>query len=94
MPDPMTIASFAPALPEIILAIGALVLLLIGAVAGQRSTALVTGLAVVLIVVAGLDLVFTRVDGIAFNGSFILDGFARLMKVLALMKCRLWLTKL
>jgi NADH-quinone oxidoreductase subunit N len=84
MPDPMTIASFAPALPEIILAVGVLVLLLIGAVAGQRSTALVTGLSVVLIVVVILDLLFTRADGVAFNGSFILDGFARLMKVLAL----------
>jgi NADH-quinone oxidoreductase subunit N len=84
MPDPMNIASFAPALPEIILAVGVLVLLLVGAVAGQRSTTLVTGLAVVLIVVVALDLLFTRPDGIAFNGSFILDGFARLMKLLVL----------
>ncbi|MBN8996938.1 MAG: NADH-quinone oxidoreductase subunit NuoN [Rhizobiales bacterium] len=83
-PDTMTLASFLPALPEIILAIGILVLLLVGAVAGQRATALVTGLAVVTIVISGVVLVLSPASGVAFSGSFILDGFARLMKLLAL----------
>jgi NADH-quinone oxidoreductase subunit N len=82
--DPMNLASFALALPEIILAVGVLVLLLIGAIVGPRSTPLVTGLAIALVVVAAVVLLFATGDGVAFSGSFILDGFGRLMKLLAL----------
>jgi len=82
--DPMTLVSIQPALPEIVLAIGALVLLLIGAVAGQRSASLVTGLAIVLVVAAGVVLLTSAPNGVTFSGSFILDGFGRLMKLVAL----------
>ena len=46
-------SAFLPALPEIMLAVGALVLLMIGAFGGERATALVTALSVALLVVAG-----------------------------------------
>ena len=43
-----------PVLPELVLAVGAMVLLMLGAYRGQETTRLVTGLAVALLVVVGL----------------------------------------
>ncbi|WP_020178860.1 NADH-quinone oxidoreductase subunit NuoN [Methylopila sp. M107] len=75
---------FAIALPEIFLAVGALVLVLIGAVSGDRSTSLINGLAVALIAVAGVLVAFQTVDNTpAFGGGFTADAFARFMKILA-----------
>src|SRR6202011_3488536 len=76
--------AFLPALPEIVLAVGALVLLLIGAYGGERMTPLITGLSVALIVVAGGLLLFHSVQGTSFSGAFVLDPYARLMKILTL----------
>jgi NADH-quinone oxidoreductase subunit N len=85
MPTDVTmLPAFLPALPEIVLAVGALVLLMIGAYGGERATPAVTGLSIALIVVAGGVLVLYPTSGATFNGSFVLDGYARLMKVLAL----------
>jgi NADH-quinone oxidoreductase subunit N len=70
--------------PEIILAIGALVLLMIGVFSGERSGPLVSVLAMIVIAIAGLWLVFVPADGLAYGGVFVADGFARFMKVLAL----------
>nr|WP_040879282.1 NADH-quinone oxidoreductase subunit NuoN [Kaistia granuli] len=82
--DLATFPSLAPFLPELVLAVGALVLLMVGAFGGERSTPLVTTLAVLLIAVAGLVLLFKAEDGVTFGGAFVLDPFARFMKVLAL----------
>ena len=82
--DATTLPDLMPALPEIILAVGALVLLMIGVFSGERSTSTVTILAIGLIVVAGAVLVVAPAEGTPFNGAFILDPFARFMKVLAL----------
>ncbi|MFB9952919.1 NADH-quinone oxidoreductase subunit NuoN [Rhizobium puerariae] len=71
-------------MPEIILAVGALALLMIGVFSGDKSAPLVTGLAVALLAVAGLWLVFMPGEGEAYGGAFMLDPFARFMKVLAL----------
>src|SRR5271154_5104163 len=75
-----------PVLPEMVLAIGAMVLLMLGAYRGQRSTALVTSLAVCLLVLTGvLELAWLPAGKLAtFNGSFIVDDFARFLKILAL----------
>src|ERR1700742_4659002 len=74
-----------PVLPELVLAIGAMVLLMIGAYRGQQTTGLVTGLAVCLLVVVGaLELWLPAGKLTTFNGSFIVDDFARFLKVLAL----------
>ena len=43
-----------PVLPELVLAVGAMALLMIGAFRGQGTTALVTGLAVGLLVLVGV----------------------------------------
>src|SRR6204780_2813045 len=74
-----------PVLPELVLAVGAMVLLMVGAYRGVRATNLVVVLALILIVVVGvleLTLPAGRVN--TFNGSFIVDDFARFLKVLAL----------
>jgi NADH-quinone oxidoreductase subunit N len=73
-----------PALPEVILAVGALALLMVGAFGGDRATPVVTGLSVALLVIAAVALVLMPAEGETFNGAFILDDFARLMKVVTL----------
>ncbi|UDL95149.1 NADH-quinone oxidoreductase subunit NuoN [Lichenihabitans sp. PAMC28606] len=75
-----------PVLPEFILAVGALVLLMVGALRGERSTALVTELAIVVLGAAFLIDVGTSVHGtIVFEGAFLDDAFGRFMKGLALL---------
>src|SRR6202521_1179771 len=74
-----------PVLPELVLAVGAMVLLMIGAYRGPQTTGLVTGLAVCLLVVVGvLELWLPAGKLTTFNGSFIVDDFARFLKALAL----------
>jgi NADH-quinone oxidoreductase subunit N len=79
------VPAFGPALPEIILAIGALVLILIGAYRGDRSQGLISACALALIGVAALA-VLMQPSGrvVTFNGSFVVDAFARFMKVATL----------
>ncbi|MCB1424054.1 MAG: NADH-quinone oxidoreductase subunit N, partial [Nitratireductor sp.] len=70
--------------PELWLGIGAMVLLMIGVFGSRNATTLVTGLAVALIVVAGVSLWRAPDDVVALHGAFILDPFAKFMKMLAL----------
>ena len=76
--------SLTAVLPELVLAIGALALLMIGVFGGDRSVSLVSWLAVAVIVVAALTLTLEPTNGAAFSGSFIIDPFGRLMKLLIL----------
>ena len=74
-----------PVMPEIVLALGAMVLLMLGAFRGQGTTALVTGLAVCLLIVVGvLELTLPSGKLVTFGGSFIVDDFARFLKIVAL----------
>ncbi|MEN3347598.1 MAG: NADH-quinone oxidoreductase subunit [Bradyrhizobium sp.] len=74
-----------PVLPELVLAVGAMVLLMIGAYRGQGTTRLVTALAVLLLALVGvLELTLPAGKLVTFGGSFIVDDFARFLKVLAL----------
>jgi NADH-quinone oxidoreductase subunit N len=74
-----------PVLPELVLAAGAMVLLMVGAFQGQRTTNLVTGLSVCLLVLVGA-IVLALPSGrlTTFGGGFILDDFARFLKILSL----------
>jgi NADH-quinone oxidoreductase subunit N len=78
------IASLHLVTPELILALGALALLMIGVFSGDRATGTVTGLAVALLLAAGVCVIWISGEGEAFNGAYIADGFARFMKILAL----------
>jgi NADH-quinone oxidoreductase subunit N len=74
-----------PVLPEIVLAVGAMVLLMLGAYRGQPTTSLVTALAIALLVVTGvLEFMLPAGKLITFGGSFIVDDFAKFLKILAL----------
>src|SRR5712672_40244 len=74
-----------PVLPELVLATGAMVLLMLGAYRGEGTTRLVTTLAVCLLVVTGaLELMLPAGNLLTFDGSFIVDDFARFLKILAL----------
>jgi NADH-quinone oxidoreductase subunit N len=66
-------------LPELILAVGAMVLLLIGAVRGESATKLISILAVLLII-ASAYFSFTGPDARAFHGAFVVDAFVRFIK--------------
>ena len=74
-----------PALPELLLAGGAMVLLMIGAYEGNRATAPVLRYAVALLLLAGIAIAAMPDDRlVAFGGSFVIDGFAKFLKILAL----------
>ena len=80
-----TALSLPVILPEFILAAGILILLLFGALRGEKSTWLVTEGAIALLGVALVVLVVgERPHGITFNGAFTDDAFARFMKSLSL----------
>ena len=71
-------------LPELMLAVGAMVLLLVGVFGGDRSTGIVSWLAITLMTAAGV-LVFTHTGrASAFHGAFVVDGFSRFVKLLIL----------
>ncbi len=77
--------AFLPALPEIVLAVGALALLMVGVFGGDRAVSLVTTLSVLLIIAAGVIVAMLPNETVVtFNGSFVFDPFARLMKILTL----------
>ncbi|MDE2379340.1 NADH-quinone oxidoreductase subunit NuoN [Bradyrhizobium sp.] len=75
----------APVVPELVLAVGSMALLMLGAYRGQGTTKAVTTLAVLLLVATGvLELWLPAGKLVTFGGSFIVDDFARFLKVLAL----------
>ena len=78
------LASLHLSIPELILAVGALALLMIGVFSGERSGPTVTGLAIALLAVAGLWIIFVPGEGLAYGGAYLADGFSRFMKIVAL----------
>jgi NADH-quinone oxidoreductase subunit N len=74
-----------PVLPEMVLAVGAMVLLMIGAYRGPEMTGLVTTLSMCLLVATGaLVLMLPSGRLVTFGGSFVLDDFARFLKIVTL----------
>jgi NADH-quinone oxidoreductase subunit N len=77
--------AFAHSLPEIILALGALTLVVVGAIRGRESDGPMTELAVGIIGLAILAILLSaKSTAIVFDGAFIDDAFGRFMKILAL----------
>ncbi|HXF88416.1 MAG TPA: NADH-quinone oxidoreductase subunit NuoN [Xanthobacteraceae bacterium] len=74
------LAAFAPMIPEIVLAIGAMALLMYGVYGGERAVQTIYGLAIGVLIGAAL-LVILLPNG-TFRASFVLDEFARFLKVL------------
>jgi len=69
-------------LPELILAIGAMALLLTGAISDGKAAPLVNWGAIVLLLVAGAATVMGPDHTTAFHGAFVADGFSRFAKLL------------
>jgi NADH-quinone oxidoreductase subunit N len=85
MNDVAALPALLPALPEIVLAVGAMVLLMLGAFRGEHTAVAVSWLAIVLLVAAGvITLWLPGGTLVTFGGSFIVDPFARFLKLLAL----------
>ena len=77
--------SLLPVLPEIVLTIGAMVLLMVGAYRGLRTVCTVTALAAVFLVVTGLLVLWLPAGTLTtFGGSFIVDDYSRFQTVQAL----------
>ena len=84
MNAPAAMGPLFPVVPEIVLALGAMALLMVGAYR-ERSVQLVNGCALVLLVLAGLILYALPAGKyVTFGGSFVLDDFARVLKLLTL----------
>jgi NADH-quinone oxidoreductase subunit N len=74
-----------PVLPELVLAIGAMALLMLGAFRGEGTAIAVNWLAIALLVAAGAVILWLPAGTlVTFGGSFIVDPFARFLKLLAL----------
>src|SRR5579871_578649 len=81
----VALPAIAPALPEIVLAALAMVLLILGAFRGEGSTRLISWLAIAaLAAVFVIDLTGVGGQTLGFYGMFVSDAFARFMKSLVL----------
>jgi NADH-quinone oxidoreductase subunit N len=82
---PVQLPTLVPLLPEFVLGIGAMVLLMVGAYGGERATRVIDGAAIALLVAAGVILAILPAGTLTtFGGSFVVDNFARFLKILAL----------
>jgi NADH-quinone oxidoreductase subunit N len=78
-------SSLIPLLPEIVLALGAMALLMLGAYRDASLVRVIDCAAIALLVVAGaIVLLLPAGKLVSFNGSFVVDNFARFLKILAL----------
>jgi NADH-quinone oxidoreductase subunit N len=85
MTEIFELPTLLPALPEIVLVIGAMLLLMVGAFRGERATNGIDGTAILLLIATGLIVAWMPGDKlVTFGGSFVVDGFARFLKLLAL----------
>lgn len=71
-------------LPELLVALGAVVLLLTGVISGAHSYTAVTGLAIAVLVTAVVLLAVFPHGGTVFGNALIMDAFSRFMKILTL----------
>src|SRR6202795_4307657 len=78
-------STLMPLLPEIALGLGAMALLMLGAYGDARTARHIDGLAIALLIAAGVILYLLPAGKlVSFNGSFVVDNFARFLKILAL----------
>ena len=77
-----TIPAFGPMLPEILMAAGALVMVLFGAIRGERPGYGMNIIALALLAVAFVAVLMLPSERVeTMGGSFVVDGFAKFMKV-------------
>ena len=83
-PIQSVLPAITPVLPEIVLSVGALLLVLYGAWRGERSSEGVNVGALILLIFTFFLVVSQTGNVTTLNGAFIADPFARVMKSLIL----------
>ncbi|MGE0340773.1 MAG: NADH-quinone oxidoreductase subunit NuoN [Xanthobacteraceae bacterium] len=79
----MTLSSLMPVVPELVILIGAMALLMLGAFKGDNATPLVEAGALVVLAIALVLIVIQPAAPVTlFGGSIVVDAFARFFKVL------------
>lgn len=74
-----------PFLPEMVLACGAMLMLMAGVMIGERSASFVNGWCVIIVIFAGAAIaVIPPGTHAMFGGSFLVDDYARFLKLLTL----------
>ncbi len=82
---PLSLLFLTPLSPEIILGLGAMALLMLGVYRGERPVVLIDALSIALLVIAGVAVILLPPGKlVTLGGSFIVDDFARFLKILAL----------
>jgi NADH-quinone oxidoreductase subunit N len=85
MTEMLHLSTLMPLLPELTLIVGALMLLMIGAISGEKSSGGITALSIILILCVGLLIAIAPPGKAAvFGGSFVVDDFSRFVKLLML----------
>ncbi|TMJ30888.1 MAG: NADH-quinone oxidoreductase subunit NuoN [Alphaproteobacteria bacterium] len=85
MNEAQAVPAMLPVLPEMVLAVGAMALLMFGVFRGERAASIVNWVAIALLVLVAMMVALLPQGRLtSFGGSFVLDDFARFMKVLAL----------
>src|SRR6187397_630109 len=80
-----TLHELIPLLPELVLACGAMAMLMLGVAIGERSAAVVNGFCFIVLLLAGAALSSVPPGTHAmFGGSFIVDDYSRFLKLLTL----------
>ena len=82
MSDTVTMADLYPVLPEVCLALMAMALLMFGVFRGDKSTSSCSWLAVLALLLTGAVMALLPEEAdLAFGGQFVVDQFARFMKL-------------
>src|SRR5437868_4672694 len=85
MNEAQAIPAMLPVVPELVLAVGAMALLMFGVFRGERVAPAMNWIGIALLVVVAILLALLPAGKLtSFGGSFVLDDFARFMKELAL----------
>jgi NADH-quinone oxidoreductase subunit N len=80
--EPAAVPNLVPVLPEIILAVGAMALLMVGAFRGDRASEAITVSSIVLLIAAAMVVLMLPAGRVTtFGGAFVVDAFARFFKV-------------
>lgn len=85
MVETINASDILPALPEILLLVGALALLMMGVMQKKPAIAVNFSIAIGLLMAAGIFLIAFTPKGIGFFGAFVQDDFSIYMKLLVLM---------
>ncbi|MEQ9144657.1 MAG: NADH-quinone oxidoreductase subunit NuoN [Parvibaculaceae bacterium] len=85
MDTALAMPDLGPALAEIILAVGAMALLMLGVFRGEGSARSISVASVLLLIVAAIAVIGQPAERVlTFGGAFVMDGFAIVMKCLVL----------